>query len=356
MRIGIIVVRSVVSELEKEEILYLDDPDRPWLKKVTAQHSALDPEKKRRYTSCDYSTGYAVRHYHPQVQVGYIHPGKISLAEFAKYDLVFTLIYDLLESFYTDSNENFKKMEIVFQKSTNLYPPYNYQKFINSKCAYYTKFGAVPDVKVVPNYCVFKSEWNKSKDKVKYCASILKRAQKADWSAIFIKPLNGQEAFDASVLSAYSDPNKLCSLFEKLFYVYDGLVCQRFVRNFNENWEHRLYFINEQYVYTALTKGEEEATFADEEEGGTEKKPALWKKIMCMGENALKYLPDIVVKGKKLPSLINRVDIMDCNEAPHPVCVSEVEFVPSWYVNLTNVLTERMVAEQAVVILKQFLK
>jgi hypothetical protein len=72
--------------------------------------------------------------------------------------LVFIIIYDLLESFHLSDKSKFKNFEYTLKNSDNVYPPYNYQKFINNKCTYY-KYLANKKIPVAPTHCISKDKW-----------------------------------------------------------------------------------------------------------------------------------------------------------------------------------------------------
>jgi hypothetical protein len=90
--------------------------------------------------------------------VDYITPDEISIARFKKNDVVFIIIYDLLESFHLSNRSKFKNFKNVLKHSKNVYPPYEYQKFINNKCAYY-KYLSDKKIPVAPTHCITKKKW-----------------------------------------------------------------------------------------------------------------------------------------------------------------------------------------------------
>ena len=47
------------------------------------------------------------------------------------------IIYDLLEAFHVEPKKVYDKLVNALKKSKNIYPPYDYQKYINDKCLYY---------------------------------------------------------------------------------------------------------------------------------------------------------------------------------------------------------------------------
>merc|ERR1711907_136132 len=69
--------------------------------------------------------------------VDYILPSEITLSRLNQNDLNFMLIYDILESFYNEPKNVYEQLIRTLKKAKNIFPPYDYQKYINNKCIYY---------------------------------------------------------------------------------------------------------------------------------------------------------------------------------------------------------------------------
>src|SRR6476646_318049 len=328
MRIGFVCVRDIFGEFYKEESVYLDDPDRPWLKQIKNKNHYETDDDGRKFTSLEYDVGYCLKKLLPKAVIDFIEPDDISVKRFHQSDLVFVLIYDLLEALYTEPIFFYNKYKTILKNCKNVYPPYEYQKFINSKCMYYGAYQKLPNVHVVPSQCVCKRAW-KSQDQLELCKSILDKAKKQKWKNLFMKAEHGQESIYTDVIPTYSDPRRLMSMLEKKFQIFDGVVVQKFIDNFEGSWEYRMYFINGQYICTAGTKDDEVGIFEDED--GSLPKPKTFAKMKKMAENAIKALPPIIVNGRKLPALVNRCDMIDCADEPNNICISEVEFTCRLY-------------------------
>ncbi len=167
-----IVITNPRSERKKQELVVYSRK-RPWCKDVKLKH--MVNRKGVLSIPGDIAIGYYIMYKYKNVKVDFIRPSEISVRRFHSNDLVFIIIYDLLESFHTDSVnfENFKK---TLKNCRNVYPDYRYQKMINNKCSYY-KFLKKEKVKLVVTFCIssetsskegLKKVVNKLFEKVKY--------------------------------------------------------------------------------------------------------------------------------------------------------------------------------------------
>ena len=159
LNIGI-VLNYKNAEKKKDELLSIDLPDKPWLKLADqSKYSQFIVKKKeQKFVPADVAIGLYIESKFPNIKVDYITPDEISTRRFKKNDLVFIIIYDLLEAFHLTKKDNFSKFKLALKNSNNVYPPYQYQKFINNKCLYY-KYLAKKGLPVAPTHCVTKEKW-----------------------------------------------------------------------------------------------------------------------------------------------------------------------------------------------------
>src|SRR6478736_2747285 len=95
LKIGIIIIPNLREEDDKDELISLKSPSRTWLRTQPIAEQHLYEKNGKLYTSCGYylkSLGHTV---------DFILPHETTRNRCAKSDLVFTLIYDILESFHT---------------------------------------------------------------------------------------------------------------------------------------------------------------------------------------------------------------------------------------------------------------
>ena len=68
------------------------------------------------------------------------------------------ITFDLLEAFHLSETTVFNKYKNALQGSSNVYPPYLYQKFVNNKCDYY-KYLEKKKIPVASTFCITKEKW-----------------------------------------------------------------------------------------------------------------------------------------------------------------------------------------------------
>ena len=156
-------------------------------------------KKKKRYVPADVAIGLYIEYYFNESDqfkftIDYIKPGEISKKRFKQNDINLIIIYDLLESFHLSDKSNFYKFKNVLSSCDNVYPPYDYQKFINNKCTYY-KYLASKKIPVAPTHCITKNKWH-NRDSESYTGKIIKKIKSNEWSSFIAKPVYGQESKD----------------------------------------------------------------------------------------------------------------------------------------------------------------
>ena len=136
LRIGI-VLNYKKAEQKKDE-LYCTDK-YPWLNigKDPKYNSLTINKKGKVCVPADVAIGLFLESL-PQnesvkITVDYIKPDDISAERFRKNDIVFIIIFDLLECFHLSKGNQFEKFKHALKTCDNVYPPYSYQKFINNK-------------------------------------------------------------------------------------------------------------------------------------------------------------------------------------------------------------------------------
>jgi len=350
IKIGI-VLNYKKAEMKKDELYCVNSKEHPWLRILNEEK--YDPftiiKKNKRCVPADVAIGVYLEHISAsgnqsvKIIVDYITPDEISIKRFQQNDLNYIIIYDLLESFHLSDKSKFEKFKNVLKNSNNVYPPYDYQKFINNKCSYY-KYLAKKNIPVAPTYCITKNKWLK-RDSESYVNKLIKKINRNKWESVIAKPVYGQESKDFAKFvtnknceSCDSDgidsqKGRIKKYLAKNIPKYKSIVIQEYIPGFDKsNPEYRTYFIDGIYAYTVVTTNQLVETPV--QEGGNYKVPTdQWNYIMKFSKHVMNSLPKL-----KLPSLyqfpiLTRIDIgSGLKDVPFTFFVNEVEFVPSLYI------------------------
>ena len=344
-RIGI-VLNFKKAEKKKNELLYVNSRKKPWLQLANEPefrpYSIMRADKNdvlKRHVPVDVALGIYIKSIYPDVIVDLIRPEEISVSRFAENDIVFLMQYDLLEAYHLDKS-NFEKFKKVLEKSNNVYPPYDYQKFINNKCYYYD-YLEKHNIPIAPTHCIDIKGFNRNPDV--YIENLLQDIEKIGWDSFIIKPVYGQESFGFGKFINVSENTRkiktqLVNYFKKFADKYKGFIVQKYIAGFDKGkMEARMYFINGKYLFCMATSGLTWSTTMREtrpvQEGGTFKISDIeWAYIKNLAKKVMKTLPTFNLKEGK-NSIITRIDIGSGLEGvPFSFFVNEVEFAPSFFI------------------------
>jgi len=344
-RIGI-VLNFKKAEKKKNELLYVNSRKKPWLKLANEPefrpYSIMRADKNdvlKRHVPVDVALGIYIKSIYPDVIVDLIRPEEISISRFAENDIVFLMQYDLLEAYHLDRS-NFEKFKKVLEKSNNVYPPYDYQKFINNKCYYYD-YLEKHNIPIAPTHCIDIKGFNRNPDT--YIENLLEDIEKIGWDSFIIKPVYGQESFGFGKFINVSEnirkiKTQLLNYFKKFADKYKGFIVQKYIAGFDKGkMEARMYFINGKYLFCMATSGLTWSTTMREtrpvQEGGTFKiSDTEWSYIKHLAKKVMKTLPTFNLKEGK-NSIITRIDIgSGLEEVPFSFFVNEVEFAPAFFI------------------------
>lgn len=340
IKIGIICTPSLSDEMWKNEVVEVDVVKRPWL--AALPENLMVKKDGKMYTSDDISVAYYIK---DKIRMS----GSISvislLDENAKEKLLandvnFLLIYDILEAFHTLPSEVFKKCKKLLQLP-NVFPPYSYQSFINHKNIYYDYLRS-KGIPVLP--FVYVSEKEFDNDKEGAIERIL-QMPKGDDDKIIGKPIFGQDSIDYYEFNPPLREDRIEAYMERIFKLYDGCIFQPYISGFKTNGEHKIYFIGDKPIYGVhLIKGEDPRPFSPHEE----------PEVMEFAQNAFDVLPPVVYKGYTSQRLLTRIDV-GCCYGPHKYFVSEVEFVPSLFMDhdaVNDKMVDALLGDQIIAITK----
>ena len=172
IRIGI-VLNYKTAEKKKDELFSIRSKD--YLENTDKEHIII--QKGKKCVAADVAIGMYIENLPKNDQfnfiIDYITPDQISLSRFKQNDIVFVIIYDLLECFHLANKKNYSTFKHALKNSPNVYPPYDYQKFINNKCTYY-KYLSNKNIPVAPTHCITKHKW-KTRDSDDYVNKLLKK-------------------------------------------------------------------------------------------------------------------------------------------------------------------------------------
>jgi hypothetical protein len=339
LRIGI-VINYKKAEQKKDELLNANTRNLKWLSLANdKRYSAYVIKKKNKtFVPDDVAIGLYLEAKYPGVIIDYITPDQISTRRFKKNSINFIIIYDLLEAFHLSDKKHFNTFKNALKKSNNIYPPYEYQKFINNKCEYYKYLGK-KNIPVAPTHCITKEKWY-SRNPDLYVSNLLTKVKNNKWESIIAKPVYGQESIDFAKFMKCSS-NGLDSCKKKLIkYLdvrmpkYKSIVIQEYIPGFDKNNpEIRTFFINGVFRYSIVTHSRTNG-IQPVQEGGSYKMPnENYAEVRKLSQTVMDSLPKLDLPGKLRNPIVTRIDIgSGLAGAPMGYFVNEVEFVPSLYV------------------------
>ena len=355
MNIGIILTWPK-AEAEKDELVLVKSRERPWvseiLERYPEEHSEflIENHDGKMCVAGDVSIGMYIAWNWKNVNIDYILPDEISSDRFRENDINFMIVYDLLESFHVDKRSAFTEFKEALQDSDNVYPPYEYQQFINNKCNYISHLAKRND-SVIPTICFTKEEYFRNGHSKTIKA--LKKAFDGWGSDKFIsKPVMGQESIGFKRFDRFN-AREIKDHMDERFEEYPGLIFQKYIEGFDEsNPEVRMYFIGDQYKYSVITTNK--TVSIPEDEKGTEFIPKKLE-LVRKAKATMNKLPAIKMAGKVMPRLLTRIDVACQEKYAKPWIVNEVEFVPSLYIEDVNIIPEIFMGDQMVAITKLFI-
>ena len=353
MRIGILLTHPK-SEKKKDELVNIHSRIRPWLKLIAdiSNKKGLTIRREgKTMVGGDVSIGLYIMWNYPNVEIDFIRPHQITSQRLKSNDLNFSVIYDLLESYHNDSKRIFNRYKRVLERATNVYPSYQYQKFINNKCNYY-KYLEKKKVTVVPTFCISSSTAHR-KGLDTLITRLLNKIKHQKWKSFIAKPVYGQESLYFKKFNL-NQKRSFRMYMKKALKKFPGIIFQEYVKNFDkENPEVRAYFVGERYEFSIVTT--KKTVKLPKQEGGTAKIPKFTA-IKKQARSVLRKLPPMVIRGKRLPRLLSRIDIGCCLEGKNKTFVNELEFVPSLYIEDHKVPIDAYLGDQMIKITKKFLR
>lgn len=354
LRIGIILTR-VKSESKKDELVNINSIKRPWLKfaKQYCDKRHMITKGGKTYVAGDVSIGLYLLYTWENVEVDFILPEDITRQRLASNHINFMVIYDILESFHVDGSRLYKRVKDALQSADNVYPPYNYQKFINNKCSYIQHLAKSGKDLVIPTYCKMST---KRKDMGKTIDQIGDVIQKKKWGKFIGKPVYGQESIDFKKFNSFNK-RSLKPYMDKCFNKkkYPGIIFQKYIEGFDKSKpEIRMYYTDKKYQYSVITGS---SVRTPRTEGGTMDVPEMGK-LKSFSRRIMEKLPQIKIQGVTLPKLLTRIDIACNTNFKKPWYVNELEFVPSLYIQdiSSNIIPEISLSEQMITITLILLK
>lgn len=364
IKIGILLTKPFY-EKKKDELVVCNSRHRPWLRKTPKKY-CIPNRKNKICCAGDVSTGMYIKEKH-NVDVDFIFPEEVTLERLKQNTVNFMLIYDILEAFHNSNTPKKKKQYENFVKTLkqakNVYPPYSYQNLINDKSKYINHLSK-KRIKMIPTFKVTREKYGKNK-REQIIKFILNKVKKSKWKDFIAKPIYGQESIGFKKFSMENENVrqeldkylqkmfKSCKKCENKCKVFPGILIQKYIDGFDKaNPEIRLYFFDEQYKYSVITN-DTDVSIPKNEKGTTT--VHNFNKLRDAAKKTMKALPDIKIKGIKLPRLLTRVDISCQDKFKKPWIVNEVEFVPSLYIEDVNTIPEISLGDAMVKIAKKLL-
>ena len=355
MKIGLVRTPFKEDEMDKFEYIAIHKK-RKWLKNVDDEYIIHLNEdyaegnlKARNYirkNGSKYVADDISIYYYLQYKYGKRHSFILirgddeNIESIAKScDVVFLLIFDILEAFHTLPTEKFERIQKVFSLP-NVFPPYTYQKLVNHKNLYYdylSKHG----IRVVPTLYISSHEFLKDHHS---CVEKVMTIPRGDRNSFIGKPIYGQESIDFYLFDEYTRPNHVHKYLERISALYKGCVFQPFIKSLSDDGEYRVFYIGDQYVYTIKTKFNSARSDIEEKHVTLETDKKL-KDVLKFTNKVFQSLPDLKVGGKSIEKLMTRIDVNCCYDGNY--FVSEIEFVPSLFMNtIDDLLIDKQLGDQ----------
>ena len=280
--------------------------------------------------------------------VDYILPDEITPERLKRNDINFMIIYDLLEAYHNEPKKVFDQLKNTLKSAKNIYPPYDFQQYINNKCTYYYDLDK-KNLPIVPTIC--RTDTNAD--------AIIKDIKFQNWDKAIAKPIYGQESkLFKKFKNLEPEPIKKHMKLITKKHGLPGTIFQEYIKGFDaDSIESRTFWVGDKYKYSVYTN--DKNVWCPKEEGGSKTWDG-YKNAIKLGKDTLKKLPKIIVDGIELPRWLTRVDISCCLEGKNKynsAFINEVEFVPSIYIEerTVPVLMEVELAKQAYKIAKIFI-
>lgn len=349
MKIGFIITPYKNEELIKDELIAINH-QRPWLKLVNSKF--IIDHKNKKWVSDDISIYYYLKETYKQYIFEYILGNDRHIYEKVKRcDIVFLLIFDMLEAFHILSNSQFNEMKRTFMLP-NVYPPYLFQNFINNKNKYYD-YLKQKNINVLPMVYISSDEFKKDP---KLSVKKVMEMQRGDENSFIGKPIFGQEKIDFERFDQHTQKYKVVKYLERISALYDGCIFQPFVKDLAKNYEFRNFFIGDQYEYTIRTKFIVVDNDEDQESIHVNMNDHPDNiEIVNFAKKVFLELPQLKMGNKNVDKLVTRIDI-GCCFGTTKYFVSEVEFVPSLYSNepqIVNSMIDKKIGDQIIKIIQQ---
>ena len=348
MKIGLLITPYKNEEMLKDEMIPITD-QRPWLQNVHQKFIIEDNNSE--WVPDDISIYYYLKEtYKNKHRIEYIMGNDPFVYDKVKQcDVVFLLIFDMLEAFHILSQSEFKEMKRTFMLP-NVYPPFSFQNFINNKNKYY-QYLMDNGIHVLPMVHVSSDEFKRNPQD---CVQRVLQITRGDEGAFIGKPIFGQEKIDFEIFEKDVQSYKLVKYLERVTNLYDGCIFQPFVKYLAEKYEFRVYFVGDRYIYTIRTQfipseGIFELQFMTMEDDPEH------LKIVQFAKKVFSLLPELKMGSKKVDKLVTRIDISCCFQTSQ-YFVSEVEFVPSLFSSqqkVVDLMIDQLIGEQIIKISEQ---
>ena len=350
MKIGLLITPYKNEEMLKAEMIPITD-QRPWLHSVHQKFIIEDKDEDTDWVPDDISIYYYLKEtYKNKHQIEYIMGNDPFVYDKVKQcDIVFLLIFDMLEAFHILSHSEFKEMKRTFMLP-NVYPPFSFQNFINNKNKYY-QYLMEKGVPVLPMVHVSSDEFKRNPQE---CVQRVLQITRGDEGAFIGKPIFGQEKKDFEIFEKNVESYKLVKYLERVTNLYDGCIFQPFVKYLAEKYEFRVYFVGDRYIYTIRTQFIPFQGIFDLQFMTMEDDPELLK-IVQFAKKVFSLLPELNMGSKKVDKLVTRIDISCCFQTSQ-YFVSEVEFVPSLFSSeqkVVDLMIDQLIGEQIIKISEQ---
>ena len=358
MKIGILLTPFKEEQIQKQE--YVQKANRDWLSNLPRKDTIFI--KNKEYATDDVSIfKYLKANYHNKKNhefVGIRGDDENLKSKIESCDIVFLLIFDVLEAFHTHSEYNFSTMKKIF-KLPNVFPPFQYQEMINKKNKYY-KFLEENKINVLPFLYLSSAE---IKNDMKNCISKIKSMEPGDDKKFIGKPIYGQESVDFEIFGKYTKDYRIEKYLDKIKNMYPGCIFQP-LKGYDKFGEYRVFFVGDEIEYCIRTKTvnddfQYEMVYSRQFQKKKYSKSSFAKdvdervvhEIFSFCKRIFNILP-VFLFWKKYTKVINKDGYFCCQKGSY--FVAEIEFVPSLYSDrVDNLFIDKKLGEQIKYIIDQ---
>lgn len=223
MNIGIIITPFIESEKDKEELFninLLSKKEQNCFNNIPSKY--INIEKNKKEVSSDIMIINYLQCIYKDINIKILNPLTLKLSDLQKNDLNFILTFDILEAFHNFPRKLFLRYKNIIERSNNVYPNIEIQKFINYKSIYYD-YLKKNNINIQDFFII-----NNDKNYIINLKKFFEYKKLNNWEDYVIKPIYGQEGIDIQFIKKYINIYQLQNQIEFYFLKkYPAILFQK---------------------------------------------------------------------------------------------------------------------------------